>query len=487
MTSSKAKRKRNGSERPGSSSKVAKSTLTPPPEPFAPRNLSTLVSDEELEVTIETLQTLTQYPALLKSKACRDLRVAVFNFRQACSVGAVNAAPGSNLTARISAALVDENYTDAMVLLAEMRIRGETPKLGALCRWVRDLDVVSGLSLQREGTSRAELPRPSKDVVLLRVLDAIFRVTGMIDTQSPAQVGEDPICLQPVWHSASGGAQIRKIAKVDMKEQFRIIETTAGADRKPPNLHPALLYLSESGTIPLEHAGETIKIPHPVVPNLFIIQNLLSAGECADIVAACESVGFTPDAPMRDDGQESSVLAHNVYWLVDEALHDALFERVRAHLPSHTGNRQLRGINRRFRVYRYVRGAEYRCHVDGAWPPSGLDAVTQEYRYDASPAGQRQSSLFTFLIYLNDDFGAGETTFFMPSMRPGVMNAFPVRPVMGSVLVFPHGEASGALLHEGTGVTSGTKYIVRTDVEYDVDPAGAGVAGTPDLRVEGDA
>lgn len=40
---------------------------------------------------------------------------------------------------------------------------------------------------------------------------------------------------------------------------------------------------------------------------------------------------------------------------------------------------------------------------------------------------------------------------------------------MGSVAVFPHGEALNALLHEGTGVVEGAKYVIRTDVEYDVD------------------
>ena len=89
--------------------------------------------------------------------------------------------------------------------------------------------------------------------------------------------------------------------------------------------------------------------------------------------------------------------------------------------------------------------------------------------YDASPADKKQSSLFTFLMYLNDEFEGGETTFFTPSVRDGVMNAHPVRPVMGSVAVFPHGENHGALLHEGTGVRKGAKYIIRTDVEFDVD------------------
>src|SRR5450432_1726733 len=105
--------------------------------------------------------------------------------------------------------------------------------------------------------------------------------------------------------------------------------------------------------------------------------------------------------------------------------------------------------------------------LDGAWPPSGIDPVTKAYVYDSSPPNARQSSLFTFLIYLNDDFEGGETTFFLPSWREGVLNAYPVRPVMGSVLMFPHGNANGALLHEGTGVRKGKKYVIRTDVEYD--------------------
>ena len=177
---------------------------------------------------------------------------------------------------------------------------------------------------------------------------------------------------------------------------------------------------------------------------------------------------FIPDAPLRDDGTETSILAHNFYWIVDQPFHDALWARVAPFVPTHSEGRPVRGINRRFRVYRYVPGAEYRCHIDGAWPPSGIEPETDRYLYDSSPEGKKQSSLFTFLIYLNDDFKGGETTFFIPSTEEGVINAYPVKPIMGSVAVFPHGEAKGALLHEGTGVTEGAKYVIRTDVEYDV-------------------
>jgi len=50
-----------------------------------------VISDEELEITIDTLATLAKYPNLTKSKLCKDLRVAVYDFRQSCTTG-VNAA-----------------------------------------------------------------------------------------------------------------------------------------------------------------------------------------------------------------------------------------------------------------------------------------------------------------------------------------------------------------------------------------------------------
>ena len=60
-------------------------------ESFEPRSIQTVVSDEELEIAVETLTTLAQYPGLIKSKPCKDLRTAVHEFRQACTTG-VNAA-----------------------------------------------------------------------------------------------------------------------------------------------------------------------------------------------------------------------------------------------------------------------------------------------------------------------------------------------------------------------------------------------------------
>ncbi|KAJ5129085.1 hypothetical protein N7526_007251 [Penicillium atrosanguineum] len=468
MAKSKAaKRKRNAQvDLP---QKLPKATVLTPPPDGEPKHLRTLVADEELEITIETLTALAQYPSLTKSKACKDLRVAVYDFRQACTTG-LNTADGANLTARITAALADEKYTDAKVLLAEMRIRGEQPKIGALCRWVRDLDVVSGLSTQ------PAFDRKDKNTQLLSVLDAILRVSTPIDTSPTAvtSTSTSSIAFQSIWDLRPSTAPLEVYASVVDKSilkeapaspsAIRVIEKTPASLRKPPNHHDAILYTTAPNAVPLSPVNESITYhPHPAVPGLGL------AMDCRAIIAAGESVNFLPDAPLREDG-DISILAHNFYWVIDTAFHDILWARISPYVPPSINGRLVRGINRRFRVYRYVPGAEYRCHIDGAWPPSGI-LPDDTYVYDSSPREKKQSSMYTFLLYLNDEFEGGETTFFMPAAREGILNAYPVRPVMGAVAIFPHGEANGALLHEGTGVRKGAKYIIRTDVEYDVDPS----------------
>ncbi|TDZ39150.1 hypothetical protein CTRI78_v010675 [Colletotrichum trifolii] len=488
MTKSKSKKRKQNAlvEVPNKHPKTNLTAINTPPDSDAdatalePKSLATVISEEELEISIDTLKTLAQHPGLIKSKACKDLRVAVYDFRQASA----SDSPGSNLglTARITSALTDERYTEARILLAEMRIREQEPKLGALCRWVRDLDVISGLSTIPGGDGAA-IQRSERDEQRLRVIDAILRVTGSVDINPKAHpVSCNPgIALQEIWDLRPSEPSEEVYASVLDKTIFnqvpasiskglRVIETTPGPLRKPANHHDALLYTSAPNAVPLATDHTLVSYqPHPIVPELGVLRNVLSPEECKTIIAAGESVNFLPDAPLREDG-DVSVLAHNFYWVVDPLFHDTLWSRVAPHVPASVRGRVARGLNRRFRVYRYVPGAEYRAHIDGAWPPSDV-LPDDTYVYDASPADKKQSSLFTFLIYLNDEFEGGETTYFLPAAREGTLNAYPIKPVMGNAALFPHGDTRGALLHEGTGVRKGAKYVIRTEVEYDVEPS----------------
>lgn len=156
---------------------------------------------------------------------------------------------------------------------------------------------------------------------------------------------------------------------------------------------------------------------------------------------------------------------------------------------------ELNSINKRWRFFRYGQGCVYRPHIDGSWPESKLvprskedeadestdqsdtdsDVVgrsfRQQYKYDTDASGETRSFL-TFLIYLNDGFEGGATRFYRSSTggsneTSGTdgMVAQGVQPKKGCVLVFPQGNTA-SLLHEGSAVTKGTKYVVRTDVLY---------------------
>ncbi len=84
-----AKRKRNAAAAVPYKPPKSTAIITPPPDGalFEPKSLHTVVSNDELDITVETLTMLAQYPSLIKSKACKDLRVAVHEFRQACTTG----------------------------------------------------------------------------------------------------------------------------------------------------------------------------------------------------------------------------------------------------------------------------------------------------------------------------------------------------------------------------------------------------------------
>lgn len=253
-----------------------------------------------------------------------------------------------------------------------------------------------------------------------------------------------------------------KLKKKELRSKFRVVSSIAGALRKPPNLHPAIIYSSQLGTINMNKNSH--EVPH--VPQALLLENVLSPEECREIVSSAESVGFIPDQPSGGSATElESILAHNFYWLADHQFLGELYKRVKEHLPQKMGGGDIMGINARFRVYRYVPGAVYRPHIDGAWPPSGLDSEGK-YVYDMSSPEAPIWSRLTFLVYLNDEFSDGCTTFFIPNSNIGFMDAYPVRPKQGSILVFPHGDTHGSLLHEGSPLSQGGKceYLVNSDL-----------------------
>jgi prolyl 4-hydroxylase len=171
----------------------------------------------------------------------------------------------------------------------------------------------------------------------------------------------------------------------------------------------------------------------------FLLEGFLTDSECVEQIDRSESIGY--EASEIDSGRgmvlDRSIRNNERVLLDDVNLAKVLWSRSKHYFSSHVGAWHPVGLNERFRYYKYEQDAIFRWHRDGPFE---------------RPSGER--SRMTFMIYLNDDFIGGETDF----------GDFVVNPKSGSALCFLH-----SLMHEGRVVSSGTKYVLRTDVMYQQD------------------
>jgi hypothetical protein len=91
MTKSKSKRKQQVGISDGPFKKLkTTATITPPPEKstIEPKTIQSIGLDQDdLDIAVDTLHAIAENPAVIKSKVCKDLRTAVYEFRQACTTG----------------------------------------------------------------------------------------------------------------------------------------------------------------------------------------------------------------------------------------------------------------------------------------------------------------------------------------------------------------------------------------------------------------
>lgn len=181
----------------------------------------------------------------------------------------------------------------------------------------------------------------------------------------------------------------------------------------------------------------SLDLSHPM---LWTVADLLPPDLCAAQIARIEAAAPAPapittvrGAVMRPDIRNNDRVAFD-----DPALAADLLARVRDHVPEVLSGMQLCGANERLRCYRYKPGQRFAPHYDGAF-----------VRDD------REQSLVSFLVYLNEDFVGGETNFLELGRT--------IVPRAGMALPFQH-----RLLHEGAEVREGCKYVLRSDLMYRV-------------------
>lgn len=206
------------------------------------------------------------------------------------------------------------------------------------------------------------------------------------------------------------------------------------------------------------------------VPGAFQLLNLLTADECARLVALTEELGYLEDAAVS----LPRAIRHNhsATWISDDATTDLLWQRCHHcfHRDDDFAGKQAVGLNARFRFYRYSEGDYFAAHTDGSWPGSRvIDGELVHNAYD-----DRWSQL-SFLLFLSTDFVGGATRFYVDPNDPGQpsrdshsANSIDVRTPLGGALCFPHGVHPLHCLHGSEPISAGVKYIIRSDVLFEL-------------------
>lgn len=169
------------------------------------------------------------------------------------------------------------------------------------------------------------------------------------------------------------------------------------------------------------------------------LADVISETECTELIQRIEDLTPTlaPINTASGNSIHTNIRNNERVMFDDPKLAAKVFEPAAEFLPQEFAGRTIVGANERFRCYRYKPGMRFAPHPDGSFVRN-----------------ESEKSFYSFLIYLNENFEGGETTFFT---KPEVI----VKPITGDGLLFQH-----PLIHEGSIVTSGTKYVARTDIMY---------------------
>jgi hypothetical protein len=221
-----------------------------------------------------------------------------------------------------------------------------------------------------------------------------------------------------------------------------------------------------------EKENEAAKSPNwpslaPVIPavdlsletilddQILVIRNLFTSNLCKSYIAYLSTLPLTTTSGKPKKGEavrvndrfqaDDAVFAHHLWE------NTALQELVSKDDTDKWGGHVL-GLNSNIRVYRYKPGHCFHQHYD------------ESNKVSFGPEKIPAKTTWTLLIYLSI-CGGGETVFYPEgSGRKGEKAPAPVsvEPEVGLGLLHRHGEE--CLLHEGKEVSSGEKWVLRSDL-----------------------
>ena len=169
---------------------------------------------------------------------------------------------------------------------------------------------------------------------------------------------------------------------------------------------------------------------------IITVNEFWSKSKCDEFITRSEAIGYEPAMVQTESGQKRVEGVRNNQRIIftDEELANQIWEELKEFAPTQIGNSISIGLNEMFRFYKYEPGQEFKKYRDQSYIRNDFEA-----------------SYFTFMIYLNDDYEGGQTTF----------NELIINPKKGMALIFFHD-----LEHEGSKITVGEKYVLRTDIMY---------------------
>lgn len=180
---------------------------------------------------------------------------------------------------------------------------------------------------------------------------------------------------------------------------------------------------------------------------VFLLKHFLSPDECEWHIDNGERRGFKEALISFPSGDQAIKGARNNdrVEFKDENMSNRYFSRAKQFLFDSDLDFEVSRFNELVRYYRYARGQRFKRHKDGSYIANSIE-----------------KSRFSFLVYLNDNFGGGETIIWGgEKVLDDKSEAHVITPEVGMAFVFPH-----SFWHEGRRLEHGMKYVLRFDVMY---------------------
>lgn len=194
---------------------------------------------------------------------------------------------------------------------------------------------------------------------------------------------------------------------------------------------------------------------------VYFIKNLFSEKECGEIIS--KTISYYKS--LKDEYLESERKCNRIL-SINHNLANVIWERIK--------------------ILNFPNDAiPIGFGTDGIWEASGVNECIRYIQYESPSIGflphrdasfirdEDNRSIYTIIIYINEDFEGGHTQIYQPNMervepilvKDELKNGYQILldfiPKIGSAIIFDHDT-----IHKGCPVIKGTKYIIRTDIIF---------------------